>query len=724
MQEINCDGLIGYLDFLVADGNHILIAGIFDRTAYKTKAIGAKFGSTNIRVGYKTYDAKLKGANYSVSYKSIPLGSGRDHFWYCLAQSEEIGEQYLVTTEESRDEDVYNYLMKHYKLPLLKRWIPEILREADGRLIETVWVKTSFGSSTSKVLRIHGQSVAARDMLIYKINMSDAEFESVISSLLRSKRIYISDVPQKPLGFKDFNDYIAKYGSSLVENLEKEITPLCELKGNVDSLALKHKRLYPQQAACVNGMLALRNAGVKYGILNEGMGVGKTCQGMSIPEAYFVDKWLKAHPGSTLKAAYLDKDGINYRVFVMAPGHLVEKWAQELKAEIPFAKVEIITAFSQLIALRERGKKRHGREFYILSKDFCKLGSQLAPIPTKVTHQYVSLHICKDCYNERGLVFYKQGSGRDAECPDCHGKNFMTYPLRVRKVKGLICPSCNELLTSTSSASAIMQAFEDGEEGSILLRPKNFAKKSTRNSSCPLCGAMLWGTNVKPLNYGGHFADLAGRPAKWRKISHFKNCKKKTRETAFVLKGHESEYLGANGVTEYDYLASDYGPRKSAPSAFIKKYLKGYFDFCILDECHKYEGAGTAQANAAHALMKVSDFTLGLTGTISNGSAGSFFWLLWMLDPQRMKEKGYSYSSGECMRFCKQYGSVETLYEYSGREETYNGSSRGRQLESPKMKPGISPMLYVDFLLDRSVMLDITDLSKYLPPPLRKGCYL
>jgi len=133
-----------------------------------------------------------------------------------------------------------------------------------------------------------------------------------------------------------------------------------------------------------------------------------------------------------------------------------------------------------------------------------------------------------------------------------------------------------------------------------------------------------------------------------------------------------------------------------------------------------YEGAGTAQANAAHALIKASDFTLGLTGTISNGSAGSFFWLLWMLDPERMKAKGFGYSSSECMRFCKQYGSVETVYEYDGHTETYNSNSRGRQLTTPRMKPGISPMLYVDFLLDRSVMLDITDLSKYLPPLYEK----
>jgi len=588
MQQINVDGLDAYLDFLVADGNHILLAGVFDRTAYKTKAIGAKFGSTNIRVGYKTYDAKCgRGEHYNVSYKSVPLGSGRDHFWYCLAQSGEIGETYLATTAETLNEDVYNYLMKHYKLPLLRSWVPEILRYAEGQLIRTVYPRIITGNKAQNTLQIHGKTIAARDLMLYHFQMGDTEFESVISTLLRQKRIWISYTPQEPLKFENFNDYIAKYGTSLVENLEKEVIPLCDLKGKVDTLAFKHKRLYPQQAACVNGMLALRNAGIKYGILNEGMGVGKTLQGMAVPEAYFVSEFMKKHPECTLADVYKDKNAINYRVIIMAPGHLVEKWAAEIKAEIPFAKVEIINQFSQLVALRARGKKRNGREFYILSKDFCKLGSQVAPIPTKVKRQYVSMHICKDCYTERGLTFYKQGIGRAAECPDCHGKNFMVHPYRVRKVKGLICPSCNELLTSTTSAANIMKAFEEDEVNEILLRPKDFAKKSTKNSVCGLCGTSLWGANVKPINCGGHFADLAGRPSKWRKISHFKNLKRKSKETAFVLKGHEGEYLGSQGVTEYDYLASDYGPRKSAPSTFIKKYLKGYFDFNILDEVHK-----------------------------------------------------------------------------------------------------------------------------------------
>ena len=67
----------------------------------------------------------------------------------------------------------------------------------------------------------------------------------------------------------------------------------------------------------------------------------------------------------------------------MCPGHLAEKWAKEINEEIPFAKAMVISDFKQLIKLREHGSKREGKEFFILSKDFCKLSYQSIPTPTK-----------------------------------------------------------------------------------------------------------------------------------------------------------------------------------------------------------------------------------------------------------------------------------------------------------------------------------------------------
>ena len=69
--------------------------------------------------------------------------------------------------------------------------------------------------------------------------------------------------------------------------------------------------------------------------------------------------------------------------------------------------------------------------------------------------------------------------------------------------------------------------------------------------------------------------------------------------------------------------------------------------------------------------------------------------------------------------FSKQYGKVEQRYEYdnSGMDEerAEKISARGRALSTPKTKPGISPTIFTDFLLDSAVFLDLSDMSSYLP---------
>ena len=714
--NVNMDGLSGYCDFCLAVDDTVLAAGIYEHSSTKTKALGARFGNNMIKVGSHVFYTKTDKGFY-VEYLKIPMGSGRDHFYYALATSKDVDERFLVTSQNDLYHDFYNYLMRHYKLPLLETWIPEMLQKGiAGSLILN---KTPDFISEERRMSLHGKPLSLSDILVYDMkNLTDNELESMVSELLQTKRICISKKPMRSLNFKDFDDYINQYGSSLIKNLEEEITPLCDLKGTVDTIALKHKRLYPQQAACTNGIIALKKAGIHYGIANEGMGCGKTIQSVAAIEGYFINDYLQKHPGKTLVDAYQD-NVIHYRNIIMAPGHLVEKWGEEIKNEIPFAKVTIIRDFSQLITLHDNGKKRNGKEFYILSKDFCKLGSQISPIPTKVKrHVPITVPICKDCYTNDKLVYYRIGTGKMAKCPNCNGHNFMNYRIKhVTIPKGMICPNCNEVLLSSSNIQSIVNDLSNDEGVTVALTPADFAKKTSTNARCVLCDSQLWGVNSKPIDVGGKFSHPANRKPKWYKISHFRNKNRKTKETAFLLKGYEDDYIKSHNIPGNDYkvLPSEYGPRKVAPAEYIKKYLKGFFDFCLLDECHKYEGAGTAQSNAAHALSRVSDFTLGLTGTISNGSAGSFFWLLWMLDPKRMKSMGYYYSSSDCTKFCQRYGCVETVYEYNDYSETYNSTSRGRQLTTPKVKPGISPLLYIDFLLDRCVMLDITDMSKFLP---------
>lgn len=117
------------------------------------------------------------------------------------------------------------------------------------------------------------------------------------------------------------------------------------------------------------------------------------------------------------------------------------------------------------------------------------------------------------------------------------------------------------------------------------------------------------------------------------------------------------------------------------------------------------------------ALIKSSRKQLALTGTIAGGVAQDLFYMLYRLEPSRMKAKGFEWN--DVIKFNRQYGTLETQYEVCSQmdKETHcNIITRGKMLSNPVVKPGISPLVFTDFLLDRAVFLDLSDMSKYLPP--------
>lgn len=704
-------GLEAHAHFLVTESSNALACGFFTRSKTKVRGIAANFGKKSGKYGWNKFDTDSESGWTRIFFR---VNMGRDKFSYGLCINKDIGRRYLITTIQDNDPDFYEFLMCNYKLPLKREWIP-VLRDIflDECLISEPNVKIHSPDEEPIYVSINGKDHNIFDLICYDFNeLTEEIFEKVVSSALAAKKICITEADIPPLEFHGMDDYFKKYGCSVVDNLDKKLNPLVELRANVRNLALKVKSLFPQQAASVEGVLAMMRYNLKYAILNHGMGVGKTIEAAAAIESAMVSKWLERNPGKTLKDAYAADGIICYRAIIMPPGHLVQKWADEVMDEIPYANAIIIDRFSQLIELRKAGRKARRKEFYIISKDFCKLGTQLAPIPVKVKKKYLSLDICQDCLEEEGKIVYKKGVGYEARCPDCQGNHFIPYSLEwLGRRKGLICPKCGELLLEYRKYNPDSEDFEERLVNSILT-PVSFAKNRNGNSACYHCNAPLWGANAKPLTIG----NLVIRKPKWYKVSHFSNYRKKAKTSAFVLKGYENAYYRSgicrDGLTK---SSLDYGPRKVAPARYIKRYLKGFFDFCVLDEAHKYLG-NSAQAVAAHALVKASRFTLALTGTISNGTAESFYHLLWMLEPSRMIKSGYHYSSGEMMRFCKEYGCVETVYEIDRSvDHVKNSHSRGKQLEAPRIMPGISPVLLGKFLLDRCLFLDISDLSKYLP---------
>ena len=696
-------------DFCVfSNGIPMIVAG-FERSLQYLKGFGGSLTYSYGRLKMEaeemqdgiSHSGNLVSEKFSCFY--TPIYNGKEKFYHMLAVNTSLkgeltnGQGRFLTTRKMVAEDFYNYLMHNFSLPLLKKWAPALFDRCKykGLIVDNAQVCVSKRSVVADI-PWKGHEISLKDLMVVSISgLTIERLKEVIKELFDEGLICITSVMQKKLEFENMDQYFEKYGVKLVDNLKKQIVPLTELDGSVKDFTLKHLWMYPQQVAQVNGALALLDKS-RYMIMNHGMGTGKTLCGASLCEGYFGRKWLKCHPGKTLRDMYQNPENIRYRNIVMAPGHLVKKWAREIEENVPYSNVTILNDFSQLVALRNHGKERNGREWYVISKDFGKLSYQEIPAPSKVRMKPVYLKYCSQC----GEIINKEG----CFCEKCKKEVTVSYVKTKRFSKGLVCPDCNRLLFPVNGEVDYGPEVSE-EELTRPLLPTDFAVHNQLNDSCFYCGSKLWTPNVG--NLGG------ACEKKWKRLTAWTNKAHKGKKTLWVHRDYIPEterFLTLETIS----IKEAKGVRKYSPTLFIKKYMRGFFDIAVFDEAHMYKGGGTGQGHAMHCLVKASKKQLALTGTIAGGYANHFFYLLWRLEPQRMVKKGYTFRSE--MQFSEDYGCVEREFTVSeNTNQSYNVSCHGRQVSSPKVRPGISPLIFMDFLLDRCTFLDLSDMSKYLP---------
>ena len=189
-------------------------------------------------------------------------------------------------------------------------------------------------------------------------------------------------------------------------------------------------------------------------------------------------------------------------------------------------------------------------------------------------------------------------------------------------------------------------------------------------------------------------------------------CPKCGKELDDVLK---SKRPRCPGCDEPLYMADKDGIRRFAKAEYIKKYLHGRIDLFVLDEAHEEKSGVTAQGQAFANIACASKRTLALTGTLAGGYATNLFYIFWRLMPREIKAKRMNFRSP--MGFAEQYGIIQRTYTET-RDDEYTASSIGRSRGSRTIvmeKPGVSPLVLTDFLLEHAVFLRLSDVSNSLP---------
>ncbi len=748
------------LSYLIQDGNECL-AFVFTTTSEaKALAISQSLGGSDgqIHVGWDS--SRTRGKQY---HRFTTKKSGGYQTWYKgICVSDEVGDSVIFTDQNRWQQDAFERIQAKTKLPLLKEWAPYLTEELLGiRQIEintTRYGRRLLLGSATETDKCLNTDIPLGELVIMHLRVREKSLSEIISRGLKNEKIRLADHAMEPLGVTSLDDYILRFNASIGEKLEEET--LFPKSGNlrtrsVNGLALKTKKLFPQQADSAHGIISAMQAGDKYVLMSCDMGTGKTIMALSAVEGFFNQKWLKKNPGKSLKDCFTAKE-VNYRAAVICPSHLTEKWKREAEQEIPGIKAHIITTLSQLVYLKNH-RERNGKELFIFSQETAKNDTLKRPVPTKIRARRPIVNICADCLqkgaregnarhrevlestrilerselNGLTVVPVKMEGGKPS-CVKCGGSRTrqlyvdvwhaksVTDQSQTNKWEGMVCPECGELLLAYSSAHCSL-ATDAEKFGSYVLGPHSFGNKTATNECCQNCGAALWEDSVEALKITKSGSTGIGSKSAWRKIKFFSNHAKekagKLDKSAFALTGYEFDTIDAYGVgTKWEEQTRKFGPRRYSLARYAKKYLKGCFDVLIADECHLYEGLRTERAIAFHHLSKCADFTLGLTGTLTNGTASSLFAIHWSLNPGLMKELGFTYDSKSLNLFNQTYGVIETKFEYDSFSASYNAQGKGRQIGQPRVKPGINPMVYPDMLLDHAVMLNIGDMSNKLPP--------
>jgi superfamily II DNA or RNA helicase len=151
---------------------------------------------------------------------------------------------------------------------------------------------------------------------------------------------------------------------------------------------------------------------------------------------------------------------------------------------------------------------------------------------------------------------------------------------------------------------------------------------------------------------------------------------------------------------------------RTAPVEFIGRHMRRWFDYAICDEIHQLAG-DTAQGNALGTLASCTDKIVGLTGTLLGGYADDLFNTLYRLEPAKMKERGYEWGTSGRSAFAQDYGVLETITRI---EAADNACSKSNTSVTVRRKPGASPLLFGEFLMQLCAFVFLEDISAELPP--------
>jgi len=574
--------------------------------------------------------------------------------------------------------EIFKTINKISKIPLLKEWVGYCLNHPSNPI--GVSLGKAYYSDLSNPENIYA----------FSISFTDSSLKKVISDGLKNKDISIkgtNTVSYQTNNISNLTDYLSTYSDQLIEKASNKFTPLFDAEK--DKFTEKEQNYFDFTE--YYGKLKFYNAQK-----NVICSVSKSLDHNR--SAFIVGEMGCGKTALSIGATYVNCKKKNPNNIVMCPGHLVEKWKREIERLYPDAKAYIISDFNDLINVENRlnDKNRNYPLFLVISKDTAKIN-----------------------YTERPSVIYDHR--RDVfRCPHC-GSTF--HPSRRSAVPGdplkmQSAPGVNtdyhlnlHIINKATAWRFFLNKTVWNSQCNCYTHNRYtrnaYKVKNSFGYSAKSCGHSLWtATNIK-------------EESPWIKFTGIGYLHKD------MIKDVETLYLSqkANGASIEKTLEKTYkailrvkaegydkqsAPRRYSIAKYLREHYKNQFDYFIADEVHMYSSSSSAQANAFGDLIKTAKKCITLTGTLLNGYADGIYYILYRMYPRSFQKRNFTYSN--YIPFVEKYGVKSEITTYTNILRRMSGAKR-----TSKVLPGVSPKLFIDFLLDKAVFISLSDMSNALP---------
>lgn len=159
-----------------------------------------------------------------------------------------------------------------------------------------------------------------------------------------------------------------------------------------------------------------------------------------------------------------------------------------------------------------------------------------------------------------------------------------------------------------------------------------------------------------------------------------------------------------------DWAETKGGPRWMIAQIF-QKHLKNHFHIGVFDEIHQMKASDSGRGAALGKILKSCRKFLFLTGTLTNGASTSIQSILWRAFPGELLRDGINYSTSK-EQWAQRYGVVEKITTSKDGDKSVGiNSNRTKDQTIVKEKPGISPKMIANYLLDKCVFTELSDLG-------------